>query len=211
MKKLIMLLLAICLMAPMASADSNKQLEKALNKEKKEKMKEYKKEGWKLFASSRTLEVALLKHYDKLNNLGEDGREVVGVASKFKSKNIGKQMATNNACTTYAQQAGSSLKGRVVSDMAGDGTEATDEFDHFYGAYERLVEKEIKGEMEESYSIIRGNGDGTFELQTFFIVSENAASKARLRALENAMKESEAAQRHADKISSFVQEGFAQE
>ena len=142
-----MLLLAVCLMAPMATADTNKQLEKALNKEKKEKMKEYKKEGWKLFASSRTLEVALLKHYDKLNTLGEDGREVVGVASKFKSKNIGKQMATNNACTTYAQQAGSSLKGRVVSDMAGDGTEAADEFDHFYGAYERLVEKEIKGEI----------------------------------------------------------------
>ncbi len=211
MKKLIMLLLAVCLMAPMATADTNKQLEKALNKEKKEKMKEYKKEGWKLFASSRTLEVALLKHYDKLNTLGEDGREVVGVASKFKSKNIGKQMATNNACTTYAQQAGSSLKGRVVSDMAGDGTEAADEFDHFYGAYERLVEKEIKGEMEESYSIIRDSGDGTFELQTFFIVSENAASKARLRALENAMKESEAAQRHADKIASFVKEGFTQE
>ena len=211
MKKLIMLLLAVCLMAPMATADTNKQLEKALNKEKKEKMKEYKKEGWKLFASSRTLEVALLKHYDKLNTLGEDGREVVGVASKFKSKNIGKQMATNNACTTYAQQAGSSLKGRVVSDMAGDGTEAADEFDHFYGAYERLVEKEIKGEMEESYSIIRDNSDGTFELQTFFIVSENAASKARLRALENAMKESEAAQRHADKIASFVKEGFTQE
>lgn len=43
MKKLIMLLLAVCLMAPMATADTNKQLEKALNKEKKEKMKEYKK------------------------------------------------------------------------------------------------------------------------------------------------------------------------
>lgn len=40
-----MLLLAVCLMAPMATADTNKQLEKALNKEKKEKMKEYKKRG----------------------------------------------------------------------------------------------------------------------------------------------------------------------
>ena len=71
MKKLIMLIVAACLMAPMAMADTNKQLQKALNKEKKEKMKEYKKENWKLFASSRTLEVALLKHYDKLNTLGE--------------------------------------------------------------------------------------------------------------------------------------------
>ena len=98
-----------------------------------------------------------------------------------------------------------------MSDMAGDGTSAEGEFDHFYGAYERLVEKEIKGEMEESYSVIRDNGDGTYELQTFYIVSESAASKARLRALENALKESEAAQRNADKISSFVREGFEQQ
>lgn len=188
----------------------NKELQKALKKEKKEKMKEYKKEGWKLFGSSRSLEVALLTHYDKLQNLGDDGREIAGVASKFKSKSIGHQMAINDACLTYSQQAGSTLKGRVIADMSGDGTDAVAEFDHFFAAYERLVEKEIKGEMEESYSIIRDKGDGTSEMQTFFIVSESAASKARIRALEDAMKESEAAQRHADKISSFVREGFAE-
>lgn len=212
MKKFLMLIVAALLMAaaPAAMAQ-NKALQKALNKEKKEKMKEYKKEGWKLFGSSRSLEVALLKHYDKLNELGEDGREVVGIASKFKSKNVGKQMAANNACLTYAQQAGSSLKGRVVSDMSGDGTSAEGEFDHFYGAYERLVEKEIKGEMQPSYTIIRDLGDGTFEMQDYYIVSESAASQARIRALENAMKESEAAQRHAEKIASFVREGFANE
>lgn len=210
MKKLIMLLMALVLMVPAVSADSavNKELQKALKKEKKEKMKEYKKEGWKLFGSSRTLDVALLTHYDKLSNLGDDGREVVGVASKFKSKSVGHQMAINDACITYAQQAGSTLQGRVVSDLSGDGTEATAEFDHFIAAYERLVEKEIKGEMEESYSIIRSNGDGTSEMQTFFIVSESAASKARIRALDNALKESEAAQRHADKIADFVRAGF---
>ncbi|MBO4965446.1 MAG: hypothetical protein J6C81_04180 [Muribaculaceae bacterium] len=173
-------------------------------------MKEYKKEKWKLFGSSRSLDVALLRHYDRLNELGEDGREIVGVSSRTKSKNIGKQMAYNNACLTYAQQAGSSVKGRVISDLSGDGVDAVAEMDHFYSAYERLVEKNIKGEMEESYSIIHDNGDGTFEIQTFFIVSESAASKARIRAMEDAMKESEAAQKHAAKISSFVREGFEQ-
>ena len=114
MKKLIMLLLACVLVMPVINADSavNKELQKAIKKEKKEKMKEYKKEGWKLFGSSRSLEVALLSHYDKLEKLGEDGREVAGVASKFKSKSIGHQMAINDACLTYSQQAGSSLKGR---------------------------------------------------------------------------------------------------
>ncbi len=209
MKKIILFLMAFCLMAPVANAQ-NKLLEKKRKQEYKTKMKEYKKENWKLFGSSRSLDVALLTHYDKLNNLADDGREVLGIASKFKSKNVGKQMAINNACITYAQQAGSHVKGRVVSDMAGDGVEADKEFDHFYAAYERLVEKEIRGEMQESYSIIRDNGDGTFEMQVYFIVSEKAATQARIRALENAAKESAAAQKYAQKVSDFVREGFAE-
>ncbi|MDE5661653.1 MAG: hypothetical protein K2F91_01005 [Muribaculaceae bacterium] len=209
MKKIIILLMAICLMIPAVSAAGNKQLEKAHKKEMKNKMKEFKKEGWKLFGSTRTLEVALLTHYDKLNNLGDDGYEVAGVATNFKSKNVGKQMASNSACVTYAQMAGSTLKGRVVSDMSANGSAgAEEEFEHFYAAYERLVEKEIKNEMSESFSVIKDNPDGTHELQTFYIVSESAASKARQRALENAIKESALAQSHASKISEFVNQGL---
>lgn len=216
MKKIIMLILAVILMVPAVEAE-NKQLQKALKKEYKAKMKEYKKGQWDLFGSSRTLEVALLQHYDQLNNLGEDAREVVGIASRFKSKNVGHQQAINNACITYAQQAGSHLKGRVVSDIAANGDDTAAEFDHFYAAYERLVEKEIKGEMIESYSIIRCLNpkakpqDREYEMQTFFIVNESAATRARIRAMENALKESEAAQRYAQKVSDFVKEGFATE
>lgn len=213
MKKIIILILAAILMVPTVQAE-NKQLQKAMKKEYKAKMKEYKKNKWELFGSSRTLEVALLNHYDQLNNLGENGREVVGIASRFKSKNVGHQQAINNACMTYAQQAGSHLKGRVVGDMAGNGDDTSAEFDHFYAAYERLVEKEIKGEMVESYSIIRclnpkaKEKDREYEMQTFFIINEDAATRARIRAMENALKESEAAQKYAQKVSDFVKEGF---
>lgn len=211
MKKLVLLLLAFCLVMPVTYAEyKNKALEKARNKEYKEKKKEFKKDNWKLFGSSRSLDVALLTHYDKLNNLGDDGREITGVAGNVKSKNIGHQMAVNNACIRYSQQAGSSVKGRVVSDMAADATTGEGEFDHFYAAYERLVEKEIRGEMEESFTIMRETSPGVYEFQTFFIVSESAASKARIRAMENALKESEAAQKHAKSISDFVREGFAE-
>ena len=211
MKKLVLFMLSIFLMVPCVEVEAqNKALEKARKKEYKLKLKEYKKEGWKLFGSSHSVEVALLSHYDRLNALGEDGHEVLGIASKFKSKNVGKQMAINNACITYAQEAGSHVKGRAISDLSGDGTEADKEFDHFYAAYERLVEKEIKGEMQESYAIIRDLGDGTFEMQVYYIVSESAASKARIRALESAAKESAAAQVYAKQVADFVREGFAQ-
>lgn len=206
MKKVVLFVLMACMVMPMTADAQNKALQKALKREKKEKMKEYKKENWKLFGSSRTLEVALLTHYDKLEQLGEDGREIAGTVSRANIKNVAHQRTINDACITYAQQAGSSLQGRVLTDMAdvSDG----ESFDHFYAAYERLVEKEIQQVMDESYSIIRDNGDGTFDMQTFFVVSESAATKARIRAMEDALKESEAAQRYAQKISDFVKAGF---
>ncbi len=208
LKTLFVFLLATVLAVPTVSAQSsNKQLQKALKKEYKQKQKEFKKEGWKLYGSTRSLDVALLTHYDKLSALGENGYEVMGEASRFKSKNVGKQQAVNNACNQYARQAGSKIRGRVVSDLQG-GNDVAAEFDHFYAAYETLVEKEIKGEMLESFSVIRDNGDDTYSMQTFFIISEDAATKARIRASENALKESTAAQKYAEKVSEFVREGF---
>ncbi len=207
MKRFVLFLLAFLMIAPMVDAQS-KAMQKAMEKEYKSKMKEYKKENWKLFGSSRTLDVALLAHYDKLSSLGDEGKEVLGIASKFTSKNVGMQMAINNACITYAQQAGSHVRGRIASDMAGDGVDGEGEFENFYAAYERLVEKEIRGEMQQSYAIIRDNGDGTSEMQVYFIVNEKAASLARIRALEDAARESEAAQKYANKVADFVREGF---
>lgn len=207
MKKIIILIMAIAMAMPTVYAQ-NKALEKARQKEYKMKMKEYKQEGWKIFGTSRSLNVALLTHYDKLNSLGENGYEVVGVCTRYKSDNVGHQAAINNACNTYARQAGSTLKGRIVSDMFGDADQPEAEFDKFYAAYETLVEKEIKGELRESYCVYRSLGNGEKTMQAFFVVDEDAAMRARLRALENASKESEAAQRYARKVSDFVREGF---
>jgi len=213
MKKIILLLMALCLIGTTAVAQNSKELEKQLKKEYKLKMKELKKGGWQLYGSSRSLEVMLLQHYNKLGIDGGDAYEIMGNATNFISKNVGHQMAVNNACNNYARQASSVVRGRIVSDMSGNGTDASGEFDHFYAAYETSVEKEIRGEMTESFSVIRQigqspKGQPIYEMQTFFIISESEATRARLRALENAQKESEAAQRYAKKVSDFVREGF---
>lgn len=207
MKKIIMGLMVIALLLPVYAEAANKQLEKARKKELSTKLKEYKKGKWEILGS-RTIEFSLANHYDQLNKLGEDGHEVEGISTSTKSKNTGKQAAINNAVVTYAQEAGSTLKGRVISDLSANGVDTAGEFDNFYAAYERLVEKEIRNEMQPSYTIIRTNPDKTYEIRTYFIVSEVAASRARMRALEEAMKASEAAQKHAAKISEFVKQGF---
>ena len=136
----------------------------------------------------------------------EDAIEVPGIASSFKSKNVGKQMALNSAMTNYASMMDSEIKGKVVSDMQGDGEFSETEFEKFYAAFKRSVQTTIKDELKESFSIIRDKGNGTSEMQTFFIVDKHAASQARVRALEQAGKESVAAQLYAKVVQKFIEE-----
>lgn len=166
-------------------------------------MKDYKKDGYEILGS-RTMEVALLKHYSKLNELGDDGAVFEGYAENVKSKNTAEQMAINNATIKYAQKAGSSVKGRVVSDIFADGTGDDSEFEKFYAAYERLVEQKVKNVLTPSYSVIKKRADGTYEIQSFFIVDETKARNARKAALENALTESQLAQKYADSVRDFV-------
>lgn len=209
MKKLLMLVMAMCLtLGAYAAPELSKKQQKQVNKEVKAKMKEYKKDGWKVFGTSRTLEAVLTDHISNIVALDEDGYELVGISNNFKSKSVGHQQAVNNACIEYAGKAGSTVRGLATTDLKANGTDENDEFEHFYAAYQRNVEREIKNEMTETYSVIRETVPGRYEMQTFFIVNESAAAKARARAAEQAMKETEVAQAHASKISDFVRKAF---
>ena len=202
MKKIIMFVMAAFMLSvvPATAQELSKSEKKAL----KAKVKEFNKEGWKIFGSTSTIDLALEKHMLKLHS--EDAIEVPGIASSFKSKNVGKQMALNSAMTNYASMMDSEIKGKVVSDMQGDGEFSETEFEKFYAAFKRSVQTTIKDEMKESFSVIRDKGNGTSEMQTFFIVDKHAASQARVRALEQAGKESVAAQLYAKVVQKFIQE-----
>ena len=202
MKKIIMFLMAAFMLSvvPATAQELSKSGKKAL----KAKVKEFNKEGWKIFGSTSTLDYALERHMIKMQS--EDAIEVPGIASSFKSKNVGKQMALNSAMTNYASMMDSEIKGKVVSDMQGDGEFSETEFEKFYAAFKRSVQTSIKDELKESFSIIRDKGNGTSEMQTFFIVDKKAASQARVRALEQAGKESVAAQLYAKVVQKFIEE-----
>ena len=180
------------------------ELSKSGKKALKAKVKEFNKEGWKIFGSTSTLDYALERHMIKMQS--EDAIEVPGIASSFKSKNVGKQMALNSAMTYYASMMDSEIKGKVVSDMQGDGEFSETEFEKFYAAFKRSVQTTIKDELKASFSIIRDKGNGTSEMQTFYVVDKKAASQARVRALEQAGKESVAAQLYAKVVQKFIEE-----
>ena len=202
MKKIIMFLMAAFMLSVVPA--TAQELSKSEKKAMKAKLKEFKKEGWKIFGSTSTIDLALEKHMLKMQS--EDAIEVPGIASSFKSKNVGKQMALNSAMTNYASMMDSEIKGKVVSDMQGDGEFSETEFEKFYAAFKRSVQTTIKDELKESFSIIRDKGNGTSEMQTFFIVDKKAASQARVRALEQAGKESVAAQLYAKVVQKFIEE-----
>ena len=202
MKKIIMFLMAAFMLSVVPA--TAQELSKSEKKSLKAKVKEFKKEGWKIFGSTSTLDYALERHMIKMQS--EDAIEVPGIASSFKSKNVGKQMALNSAMTNYASMMDSEIKGKVVSDMQGDGEFSETEFEKFYAAFKRSVETTIKDELKESFSIIRDKGNGTSEMQPFYVVDKKAASQARVRALEQAGKESVAAQLYAKVVQKFIEE-----
>ena len=177
-------------------------------KDYRKKVREYKRAGWEIYGSSQTMESAFRLHCEAL---GKEGvYEVTGEASGVKSLSVGRQVASNNACINYVQQVGRFLRGRVASDFHADG-ESEDEFNHFYAAYETLLQKEIDGELRPSFTLVRTGKDGRYEMMSFFLVDEDSASKARIKALETAARESRLAQDIADSVRESIDKGFVPE
>ena len=194
----------LCVMPQNGNAQ-NKELEKALKKEYKSKLKEYKKDGWKLDATSRSF--VLLQHYDKLQN--GNCTQLVGTSSGCMRTNVCRQAAYNNAIVTYANLASSYIKGRTASDVATADSE-TGELDRFYGAYERVLGTLInKGTLTESYSIYK-EVNGAKEYQIIFLVDEDKALDIRKKALDAALEESKLKQEYAKQISDFINDKVTQ-
>lgn len=209
MKKTLLLIIASIFMMTEANAQSAyaKQLAKERKKEYKTAMKQLKSEKWKPLQVGRSVEVLLLEYYSKLESLGEKGYSLTG-EGKVGVKSSGEALTYNNASYKYAQLCGEKIKGRMLRDMASNEANIQNDFSNFYTAYETLVEKEIKGELKASFTVYRELPEGGYEFQTYFIIDEDAATNARVRAYENAARESEAARRYADKVAKFVRDGF---
>jgi len=181
--------------------------DKKLWKSATKRAKTLKKEGWRS-NGSKELDVLLYEHYVKLKD--EKNQELmvsIEGQTNVKTFNQAQRWAVVSAATLYAQQARSAIMGRVTQEIAG-GLEGSAGADDFYAAYEAAVAKEINGELKPSVSIVREKKGGGFDYRIYYLVNEDEASNARLRAMQNAQKESDFARQNAEKISDFVREGF---
>ena len=184
-----------------------KTTDKALWKQAQKKAKELKKEGWKI-DGSKTMEAMLFDHYKKLTdpNNQELVANVVG-QTNVQTLNAAQRWAIVNAATSYATQARMYVAGRITSEVGGALADIGTP-DDFYAAYESRVATELQGELKQSISLYREKKDGKLDYKIFYLVNEESASKARIRAMERAMLESEFARANAERISEFVRKGF---
>ena len=190
-----------------AQAQSDKKFQKTMDKVYKSKTKELKKQKWQISGTSLTLDAAVMKHLRTLNS-SENNREIIANVSMCRSLNVCKSTAFNNALLEYAQGAGSYVRGRILSDLFNNSSsKKPEEFDKFYAAYERLVSAEVKGELEFSLALEKKNGAGK-AYQAWYIINEDKAAQARLRAMRRAAEETRMAQEYASQVSQFVQEAF---
>lgn len=189
--------MALCLIAPAATAQLGKKQEKQIAQNAKKRAKELKKEGYKIMGTL-PLEDALIKHY----TLVELGAAEQPGEGRSKSKNNGRSMCLTNALNEYASKAVSQVQGMAITDQYGNAvqTENEPEFDRFYQAFERMTEKEIQGELQESFTIFRELPDGSYEFTMYMTVDPKKAKISREKALQGALKESQLAQQYAKQI-----------
>jgi len=211
LKVAVMALIAVFMMTAVPQqvyAQVDKKLNKAREKEAKVVINNLKKEGWKMDDISRSLEVAVMEHIQKTSNPETQPISATVVCKIMSNCDL---YARTEASRKYAQQAASFIRERIVGDHNLDQGDLSTEFAKLYSGFEVLVQKEIKGELVPSYQVVRNASSGekgAKEYKAFFTVNESKASAARLRALEQAFRETEAAQRYANEIANFVKEGF---
>ena len=206
MKKLMMVAMAL-IVACSAVMAQPKTSDKALWKQAQKKAKSLTKEGWKI-DGSKTMEAVLFDHYKKLND--ETNQELVANVigqTNVTTLNQAQRWAIVNAATSYATQARMMVVGRITSEVGGALADIGSP-DDFYAAYESRVATELQGELKQSVCLYREKQDGKIDYKIFYLVNEESASKARIRAMERAMVESEFARANAERISQFVREGF---
>lgn len=192
-------------LAPLNGQDRNglkaqRQEARAARKEAKAADKQLRRDGYRtveLGSATSRLEQYFLK-------TGTGCRQVVGTADGCISLNLAKLTALANAANEYAVLEGGDVRGRIASSAS---SLSGEQADNIVASFERLVEKEIRGELVPYVTCYRTR-DGRYDVRTYCLVDIDAAQKARRRAMEVALEELNLAERYGTLVSDWIDEGF---
>ena len=181
MKKIIFVLLAM--LTTSVSVHAGDPTEKLIQKTVKTRLKELKKGGWEVFGTALPLDAALSNYYQTYFKLGDNGCEQVGNGSESENKTILHAKAVADAMRGYSTKASNNVSVETVDAL---NSISGKDLEDFRSTYESKVNKTINSQLKEYFSIIRPSQTikGCYEMQTFFLVDEREAVKARLQAMK---------------------------
>lgn len=185
--------------ATVASAQS-----KAIKKDVKKTLKEYKKAGWENYAQTSSLEYALTKYRTYMEEDEENRIAITGLA-RGNSVKIGRENAIMDGITSYAGRAKAQVVGKMKELMSSeDDGISEDEIDRFGAAYEMGVNTKIAGLVKQHFMLVR-TVDGKKEFMVFMSLDEAQARQARKEAAK-AAKQKERLQDLSEQVEDFIGE-----
>ena len=182
---------------------------KELAKETKTVTKSLQKDGWKMVDISMSIEGAVSRHLARSNEPGSQA-----ISSTIRCGSIMSncdRAAFTDALRKYAMQSEAFVREALTGDDYLNQASLREEFSKLYSQFEMLVQKEISGAVTPSFQVYKKStkrGATETDYRAFYIINEEKASTARIRAMEQALKESEALQRYSERISEAVGQRF---
>ena len=202
MKKFLILVLGVALFASTPMCAQSRRDLRAAGKEAAAAIKSIRKDGFKpleLGDAKSRLEKYFLKIYSGC-------AEVVGTADGCMSTNLAQISALSNAANLYAVREGGEVRGRIISSA---GSLSGQQVDNLVASFERLVERDIRGELIPFLTTVRERG-GVISARSYCIVDVDEAMRVRRRALELALEEQHLNEEYGSSVSSWIGEGFSQ-
>ena len=202
MRRIVIISVAALVALAPVSAQSRQDM-RAAKKEAAEAAKRLKRDGYKpveLGDIQTRLEKYFLKTYAGC-------AQVIGIAENCISTNLGQVTALANAANQYALLAGGDIRGRLTSSITNLNGQ---QMDNLVSSFERLVEKEIRGELIPYVTAVRERR-GVYSVRAYCIIDEDAAAQVRRRALMTALEEQKLAEQYGSMVSNWIDEGFRHE
>lgn len=200
MKRFIIFAAALLVAVAPLGAQSKNEL-KSAKSEAASAAKSINKEGFKMIELG-DLQVRLEQFFLKVNS---GCTQIVGMAENCVSANLAKVTALNNAANEYAANAGGAVRGRITSDVS---SITGEQVDAIVAAYERIIYKEIQGELVPYVNLLKTRKKGGYDARVYCLVDLNGAHQARLRAMERALEETNFAERYGTQVSDWIDKGF---
>lgn len=205
-KTLTILAAALLVLAPVWAKDDDKDLKvsrqeaKTAARQARDAEKLLRKEGFKSFEPG-SVSSNLEKYFLKVN--AGCGR-IVGISTACMSENLAKLSALANAANEYAVLQGGHIRGRIVSSAS---SLSGHQVDNLVASFERLVEKDIRGELIPYATFYKEKGS-QYSARVYCIVDEEAAAAARRHAMELALSEQALIDQYGTMVADWVGDGF---